>query len=127
MSQSQRAIIATEAEIDAAAVRAIAMAALNGHAPMPAVITAIRRAQAIELRDKRTVARGMTDAALTFFWSLTIGYRRPGADIDMLVFDVALTPEHRRMFPELPEVDGVSVWSEKGQVKFEFYDVEWRR
>lgn len=116
-------IIAVESDVDAAQVRHVALLELNDGSTMPEVIKHIREAQAAELRGQGARARGMTDAALNFLWGLTAGYPRT----EGLVFDIALSMDHRRMFPELPEVDGVSIWLENGAVKFEFYDLEWHR
>lgn len=100
------------------------MRELSAQVQLPPVIRHIREAQAENLRDRRNARRGMQDDALAFFWGLRPMHMR---DLDdEMIYDIAITPEHRRMFPALPDCDGVSVFRQAGRLCWEFFNVETR-
>lgn len=107
-------------------VRAAAVAELLSGTALPADIRRIREAQATNLRGHASATRGLSDDALRYFVGVVEAGLPDKSMLDYLSIEVAITPEHRRMFPELPEKDMLLIGRVDGEIAWDFVNVESR-
>lgn len=93
------------ADIDPKALRANAVQELASGVPLPAAMEQIRRGHVEHLRGQGSVMRGVSDAAIEYFRAVLMAGLPDPSMLDTLAIEIHLTPEHRRMFPELPDTD----------------------
>lgn len=98
-------IIPQHVDIDPKALRANAVQELASGVPLPAAMQHIRRGHVEHLRGQGSVVRGVSDAAIEYFRAVLMAGLPDPSMLDTLAIEIHLTPEHRRMFPELPDMD----------------------
>ncbi len=113
-------------DISPARVRADAQHELHAGAVLPDVVQVIREAQVEHLRGQGSAVRGMSDAAKTFFHRLALAGLPAGMSLEDVAGECRLTPEMRRMFPEMPEADLLLIGTVDGVLEFEFVNDEAR-
>ena len=113
-------------DISPPTVRAAAQIELATGGVLPDVIRVMREAQVENLRGQGSVVRGLSDAAKTYFHRLALAGLPPGLSLDDIAGECRLTPEHRHMFPEMPEADLLLIGVVDGEVVFEFENMEAR-
>lgn len=113
-------------DISPARVRADAQRELHAGTALPAVAQIIREAQVEHLRGQGSAVRGLSDAARTFFHRLALAGLPTGMSLEDMAGECRLTPEMRRMFPEMPEADLLLIGVVDGEVVFEFENEEAR-
>lgn len=117
---------AAHTDTDPRALRAAAESELASGVALPAVIEHARRGQAEHLRGQGAITRGLSDAARDYFGKLAMLHLPPGCSPEDMAGECVITPDMRRMFPELPEKDLLLVGMVDGRMVFEFANVESR-
>lgn len=113
-------------DIDPGRVRADAQRELHSGAVMPESIRVIREAQALHLRGQSSVVRGLSDEAKAHFHRLALASLPAGVSLEDMAGECRITPEMRRMFPEIPDFDLLLIGVVDGEVVFEFENMEAR-
>lgn len=113
-------------DISPATVRAAAQHELQTGVALPSVIQVIREGQVEHLRGQGSVVRGLSDAAKTYFHRLALAGLPPGVTLEDMVGECRLSPEMRRMFPEMPDADLLLIGYVDGKLVFEFENEEAR-
>ena len=117
---------AAHVEIDPARLRADAQRELHSGVVLPAVIQVMREGQAQHLRGQGSAVRGLSDEAKDYFHRLALAFMPTGMTLEDMAGECRLTPEHRRMFPEMPDADLLLIGVVDGKVVFEFENDESR-
>lgn len=111
-------------DIDPARVRADARTELLSGQPLPALVEHMRKAQAEHLRGHGSFMRGLSDEAKEFFARAALLGLPAGVTLADVAGECRITPEHRRMFPELPDKDLLLAGVVDGELVFEFENEE---
>lgn len=113
-------------DINPARVRADAQRELHAGGVLPDVVQVIREGQVEHLRGQGSVVRGLSDAAKTYFHRLAQAGLPAGMSLEDIAGECRLTPEMRRMFPEMPDADLLLIGYVDGRLCFEFENEEAR-
>jgi hypothetical protein len=119
-------IYTREVDVNAKALRDDAIRELSSGIPLPLAMQQIRQGHVDHLRGQGSVVRGLSDEALAYFVRLLEAGLPDPRMLDELAIEVHITPEHRRMFPEIPEKDILLIGRIDGQIEWDFVNVESR-